>query len=184
MVIVFIFKSELRTLLKRVARVASVTVKDVSLKFLDEVAELQAAVDAEKENLTDVSESPHAPIPAQIESLPWLDTAKKIAESSSTAAILYAWTVVDQEMRATLKKLGVSSGEFQRHTITSATRVLSEQTDIGSKTVELIMAMQKVRNAVAHLPPEEISEDPTIVEVFLDGVETIMSFLPQLKLKS
>ena len=172
-----IFRADVRQVIRRIA---SFKKGDLEIGLEKEMKTIEAEVAAEKVKVIEIEaqdSAPQVPEPKTVTPAGWQRTVLRVGESSPVAAILLAWTVVEQELYATAKRLGMPEDRAYRSPREVA-RWIEKHSD--TRLSDLINHLSHVRNKLAHMPEEQISARDRDVEIYLDGAETIIAGLSKL----
>ncbi len=174
---IVLFRAEFKQVIRRIA---SFKKGDIEIGFEKDMKTIAVETAAEKVIVIE-AEAKQPPLLPAPKATPegWQATVLRISESSPVAAILLAWTVIEQEIVATAKRLGMPEDRVYRSP-REITKWLEQHTTPSARLYGLVSRLSHVRNRLAHVPQDQIPAHELDVEIYLDGAETVITALSKL----
>jgi hypothetical protein len=171
----YFFRAEFQQVIRRVA---SFKKGDIEISFANDMKTIAADTAAEKEVIELEMKEPIKLVSVAMSPKTWQETVLEIGESSAKAAILYAWTIVERELKTTAVRLGMPKSQSHIPAREIA-RWLESKSQSGKANLNpLVYRLSAVRNKLAHDIPERlISPHDLDVQIYLEGAETVIAAL-------
>lgn len=171
-------------LAERIRRIRRMKYKDLEFDIGEEIRELSAkVVEVQATMLTPTK--PAALPPARPKSsigVSLLDQAKAVAEASPVAAVLLAWSALEQKIGETVARLGISPDPSGRGSILANIELLKSHSSLASQSMTLIQGLRKLRNELAHAPRDgEIHIKESDARSYIAIVEDMLALLDNAK---
>jgi hypothetical protein len=159
---------------ERIRALKRLKYQDLEFDLADQLKELSVKAEQAK-----VSAPSRPTLPPVRSALPasLMEQAKSIVDAAPFAAIIVAWSALEQKLAETVTRLAISPDPPSRSSAITNVELLQASERLDKKSADLIQGLRRIRNDLAHPRGAQIHIKQHDAEQYISLVEDLLAFL-------